>query len=64
MKKLSILLFALIIGYSYANSQTIYDGELFSNRELSGTARYVGMGGALGALGADKIGRASCRERV
>lgn len=53
MKKLSVLLFALIIGYSYANSQTIYDGELFSNRELSGTARYVGMGGALGALGAD-----------
>lgn len=51
----TILSIAMLLGITQFNSyaQTIYDGELFSNTELTGTARFVGMGGALGALGAD-----------
>ncbi|MDR0894816.1 MAG: TonB-dependent receptor [Prevotellaceae bacterium] len=36
-----------------AGAQTIYDGTLFSNKDLNGTARFVAMGGAMGALGGD-----------
>ena len=36
-----------------ANAQDAYDVGEFSSTDLNGTARYVGMGGALGALGAD-----------
>ncbi len=32
---------------------TLYDMVPFTNEELSGTARYVGMGGAMNALGGD-----------
>ena len=51
----TILSIALLLGISPVSTfaQTIYDGELITNTELSGTARFVGMGGALGALGAD-----------
>lgn len=34
-------------------AQTQYDAARFSGSELNGTARFVGMGGAMGALGAD-----------
>ena len=34
-------------------AQTHYDAANYSERELNGTARFVGMGGAMGALGAD-----------
>lgn len=36
-----------------AGAQTQYDAFRFSESELNGTARFVGMGGAMGALGAD-----------
>ena len=36
-----------------ALSQETYDNAIISTHELNGTARYVGMGGALEALGAD-----------
>lgn len=36
-----------------ASAQTQYDAYRFSENELNGTARFVGMGGAMGALGAD-----------
>lgn len=34
-------------------AQNIYDAVKFGQNELNGTARYVGMGGAMGALGGD-----------
>ena len=36
-----------------AVAQTQYDAARFSGSELNGTARFVGMGGAMSALGAD-----------
>lgn len=36
-----------------ALSQETYDNAIISTHELNGTARYVGMGGAMEALGAD-----------
>lgn len=36
-----------------ASSQTIYDAAKFVDQDLNGTARFVGMGGAMGALGGD-----------
>lgn len=34
-------------------SQTIYDANRYMENDLNGTARFVGMGGAMGALGGD-----------
>ncbi|MBQ8673719.1 MAG: outer membrane protein transport protein [Bacteroides sp.] len=36
-----------------AGAQTIYDAAALSDRDLNGTARFVGMGGAMSALGGD-----------
>ena len=36
-----------------ANTQTIYDATNLTQRDLNGTARFVGMGGAMSALGGD-----------
>lgn len=36
-----------------ANAQTVYDAAKIAGRELNGTARFVGMGGAMSALGGD-----------
>ncbi|MDR1004250.1 MAG: TonB-dependent receptor [Prevotellaceae bacterium] len=49
------ILFAALTAFMTLNAgaQTIYDGTLFSNTDLNGTARFVGMGGAMGALGGD-----------
>ena len=33
-----------------ATAQTQYEAARFSSSELNGTARFVGMGGAMGAL--------------
>ena len=46
-----IVCFALVSTVSYA--QTSYDAQRLSENELNGTARFVGMGGAMGSLGAD-----------
>ena len=43
---------ALLAGTA-VTAQNIYQLESFSNIDLNGTARYVGMGGAMNALGAD-----------
>ena len=45
---LPLLLFAMT-----ATAQDIYRMESFTATDLNGTARFVGMGGAMGALGAD-----------
>ncbi len=52
MKKQILFSIALLTtGVTYA--QTSYDATKYTHQELNGTARYVGMGGAMGALGAD-----------
>jgi hypothetical protein len=53
MKYLLTILMALLISGYEAQSQSIYDAARYSNLEVGGTARTVGIGGAIGALGAD-----------
>lgn len=36
-----------------SHSQTLYDANRYMDSDLNGTARFVGMGGAMGALGGD-----------
>ena len=44
----------LLIGVGFLNAQTtIYDANRWMGSDLNGTARFVGMGGAMGALGGD-----------
>ena len=53
MKRI-LLTFPLILASAGIMAQTVYtNAELSSTSDIIGTARYVGMGGALGALGAD-----------
>ena len=65
MKKIFFAALALASAMPLAAQET-YEIADVATQDLNGTARYVGMGGAMEALGADisKIGRASCRERV
>lgn len=53
MKRIIIGVTALLSCGVCAVAQTQYDAVRFSDKELNGTARFVGMGGAMGALGAD-----------
>lgn len=52
MKKIAISLGLALVSVSLT-AQDIYDGLRYSTQELTGTARFVGMGGAFGALGND-----------
>ena len=52
MKK-SILLAAAALIAMQAGAQETYENARLANEDLNGTARYVGMGGAMEALGAD-----------
>ncbi len=53
MKKTTITL-GLLLASAGMMAQTVYtNADLSSTSDVIGTARYVGMGGALGALGAD-----------
>lgn len=52
MKHYSFFLLAALACGS-AGAQNQYDAANFATGDLNGTARYVGMGGALGALGGD-----------
>ena len=55
MKKHILIPLLLLAGSLTANAQneTIYDFMHASADELNGTARYVGVGGAMGAIGGD-----------
>ncbi len=53
MKKYIYTTLMAMAGVAAMNAQSAYDAETMSTADLNGTARYVGMGGALGALGAD-----------
>ena len=47
------LLAAMLPMLQVVQAQTSYDASVLLDTDLSGTARYVGMGGAMSALGAD-----------
>lgn len=54
MKRIACLLIsALVLGGSAAYAQGGLDAYKLSHKELNGTARYLGMSGAFGALGGD-----------
>lgn len=53
MKKRLFSIGMLAMAAVSAVAQTQYDAARFSGSELNGTARFVGMGGAMSALGAD-----------
>ena len=52
MKKITMIALAMFTAVG-AGAQTIYDAAKLAERDLNGTARFVGMGGAMGALGGD-----------
>ncbi len=51
--KLIIPVAGLLLTSATAYSQTVYDTNNILDTELNGTGRFVGMGGAMGALGGD-----------
>lgn len=51
--KLFILAAAMLPAFSALQAQTSYEAAELLDTDLGGTARFVGMGGAMGALGAD-----------
>ncbi|MCQ2336716.1 MAG: hypothetical protein MJ010_06025 [Paludibacteraceae bacterium] len=60
MKRVSIILSLLVAAIITFAQSTVsipsfqkYDAMLFSQQEVNGTARFVGVGGAMGALGGD-----------
>lgn len=53
MKRFGIIIAALTLCGSVAFSQGMLEAYRFGQTDLQGTARYVGMGGAFGALGGD-----------
>lgn len=53
MKKKNFMLLGAIVVTFPLSAQDIYKVESLSSEDLNGTARYVGMGGAMSALGAD-----------
>lgn len=54
MKKISVLTaLGMLMIAPWGMAQTIYDGAKLTGKDLNGTARFVGMGGAMGALGGD-----------
>jgi len=52
MKK-SIIAIAVLFSSSYAVAQTEFDALKYVQTDINGTARYIGMAGAFGALGGD-----------
>ena len=51
MKKILMLaVLGLFVSAASGLAQTIYDGAKLTGKDLNGTARFVGMGGAMGAL--------------
>ena len=53
MKKQMIIALSLMVSISSVQAQETYENANLATQDLNGTARYVGMGGALDALGAD-----------
>ena len=50
MKKIITLAALGLLIAAPMSAQTVYDAAKITNKDLNGTARFVGMGGAMGAL--------------
>lgn len=50
MKKY-LLVVVILFSYTTIYSQTVFDANILGNNDIYGTARYMSMGGAFGALG-------------
>lgn len=53
MKNKVIVTACTLLAMVTASAQNAYDAEKLLGNDLNGTARFVGMGGAMGALGGD-----------
>lgn len=53
MKKIFLSACLLLLFMAHAHAQETYENTKLIDNDLNGTARYVGMGGAMEALGAD-----------
>ena len=53
MKRKNLIFVSALLASQSMMAQTPYMNENYMPTDLIGSARYVGMGGALGALGAD-----------
>ncbi|MCC8188946.1 MAG: TonB-dependent receptor, partial [Bacteroides sp.] len=53
MKKIVTSVFLSACVAASVGAQTVYDAAKITSKDLNGTARFVGMGGAMGALGGD-----------
>ena len=53
MKKKSTIIALAVLVATSVSAQTVYDAANIISKDLNGTARFVGMGGAMGALGGD-----------
>ncbi len=52
MKKIiTLATLGLLVAAAPISAQTVYDAAKITGKDLNGTARFVGMGGAMGALG-------------
>ena len=55
MKKIITVIYTLSFVIGAVSAQSVYDGVKIADKDLNGTARFVGMGGAMGALGSENI---------
>ncbi|MDL2291527.1 TonB-dependent receptor [Bacteroides sp. OttesenSCG-928-F21] len=53
MKKIITMATFALLATVGTQAQSVYDAAKFANKDLTGSARFVGMGGAMGALGGD-----------
>ena len=51
--RFAIVILCTLVGTTSASAQNLYDAARLMGNDLNGTARFVGMGGAMGALGGD-----------
>lgn len=51
--RFAIVILCTLVGTTIVSAQNLYDAARFMGNDLNGTARFVGMGGAMGALGGD-----------
>lgn len=51
--RFAIVILCTLVGTTIVSAQSLYDAARFMGNDLNGTARFVGMGGAMGALGGD-----------
>ena len=52
-RKLFLAAMSLCLTLAPVTAQTVYDAAKIADKDLNGTARFVGMGGAMSALGGD-----------